>query len=79
MSIFSSLKGQQQAQQPSQQQQMNQLMRDPIGTLRQAGYNVPAEMAGNPQAMVHYLLRTGQIAGPMQQRILPMISKMLGK
>ena len=58
---------------------MTQLRKDPVGTLRQAGFNVPADLAGNPQAMVQHLLRTGQITGPMQQRIMPMLSRLMGR
>ena len=56
---------------------MQQLRSDPAGTIRRAGYNVPDEIAGNPQATVMHLIQSGQIGGPMMQKIRPML-QMLG-
>lgn len=56
---------------------MGQLQANPAEMLGKAGYQVPAEMMGNPQSMVMHLIQSGQVSGPMMQRIQPMM-KMLG-
>lgn len=43
------------------QQMLAQLKSDPIGMLKQAGYNVPNEISNNPSAMIQYLVRSGQV------------------
>lgn len=58
---------------------MGQLQADPGGMLKQAGYSVPDEMTGDPQAMAMHLLRTGQIGGPAMQRIQPMLRMLTGR
>ena len=58
---------------------LRQIQQDPIGMARQAGYNIPQNLAGNPQAMVQHLIQTGQIGGPMMQKIRPMMQKLMGK
>ena len=42
-------------------QALAQLKSDPVGMLKQAGYNVPDETAGNPMAMIQHLITSGQI------------------
>ena len=58
---------------------LRQLQQDPIGMAKQAGYNIPPNLAGNPQAMVQHLIQTGQIGGPMMQKIMPMMQRLMGK
>ena len=58
---------------------LRQIQQDPIGMARQAGYNIPQNLAGNPQAMVQHLIQTGQIGGPMMQKIMPMMQRLMGK
>ncbi len=72
MSIFDRLTSQQPA-------NIQQVQRDPIGMARQAGYQIPETIAGDPKAMVMHLMQTGQINAPMMQRIMPMIQRMMGK
>ena len=72
MSLFDKLNG-------NPQMNMQQLQNDPIGMAKQAGYNIPPNLAGNPQAMVQHLIQTGQVGGPMLQKIMPMMQKMMGK
>ena len=57
---------------------MTRLRANPAEMIRSAGYNVPEEIAGNPQAAVMHLLQTGQIGGPLMQRIRPMIQMLTG-
>ena len=70
MSIYDRLNGN------GQQQMMQQLQQDPVGMARQAGYNIPQNLAGNPQAMVQHLIQTGQIGAPAMQRIMPMLRQL---
>ena len=58
---------------------MRQLQSDPIGMAKQKGYNIPEELAGNPQAMVMHLINSGQVSNPMLQKIMPMIQRMQGR
>ena len=74
MSLFDRI-GQNQA----QQNQLQQIKQNPIGMGQQAGYQIPENLAGNPQAMVMHLIQSGQVGGPMMQRIMPMIQKLTGR
>lgn len=58
---------------------MSKLRSDPAQMIRQAGYNVPDEIAGNPQAAVMHLLQTGQVGGAAMQRIQPMLNMLMGR
>ena len=71
MSIFDRINGQ-------PQMNLQQIQQDPVGMGRQAGYNIPQNLAGNPQAMVQHLIQSGQVSNPMLQRIMPMIRNMRG-
>ena len=85
--LFNSLFGQKQGQIPSPQMRMtnpsqpdmnalmSQLQANPAEAIRSVGYNVPDELNGNAEAMVQHLLRTGQIGGPMMQRIAPYLPR----
>jgi len=55
---------------------MGQLQANPLQMIRQAGYNIPEELAGNPQATVMHLIQSGQVSGPLMQRIQPMLNMM---
>ena len=59
--------------------QLAQVKSNPVGMARQAGYQIPENLAGNPQAMVQHLIQSGQVGGPMLQRIMPMMQKLMGK
>lgn len=63
----------------SQREQLEQIRNDPLGMAQKAGFQIPENLAGDPQAMVMHLIQTGQVSGPMFQRILPMIQRMNGK
>ena len=57
-------------------QMLQQLQRNPKQFFQQAGVNVPDEIMNDPQAIVMHLLQTGQVKGPMAQRMMPMINNM---
>ena len=59
-------------------EQMQQLMKDPQGIARKAGYNIPDNIK-DPQSMVMHLIQSGQVRNPIMQQILPMIQRMAGK
>ena len=56
--------------------QLQQLRNNPQQFIKQAGWQIPQEMVGNPQQMVMHLINTGQVGGPALQRVLPMIRQM---
>ena len=55
---------------------IGQLQANPAEVLGRAGYSIPQEAMGNPQAMVMHLLQSGQIGGPAMQMIRPMLGRM---
>lgn len=69
MSIFDRLQGQPQI-------NMQQIQNDPVGMAKQAGYDIPQNLAGNPQAMVQHLIQSGQVSNPMLQKIMPMMQRL---
>lgn len=87
-SLFHTLFGQKQGQEAFQQTQaqnnppqdwnalMGQLQANPAEMIRKAGYNVPDEISGNPQATVMHLIQSGQVGGPMMQMIQPLLNRM---
>ena len=60
----------------NQQERMRQIQSDPLGMAKQAGYQIPEELAGDPKGMVMHLINSGQVSSPMLQRIMPMIRNM---
>ena len=65
--------------QSNQQMNMQQLQQDPVGMAQKAGFNIPQNLAGNPQAMVQHLINSGQIGGPKLQQAMQMIRQLTGK
>ena len=61
------------------QEALQKIQSNPQEFFKQAGVNVPQEIANNPQAVVMHLISTNQVGGPMLQRIMPMIQRMGGK
>lgn len=61
------------------QDAMRQLQSNPMQMIKQAGYTVPDEIASNPQATVMHLIQSGQVKGPMMQRIQPMLNMLMGR
>ena len=72
MSIFDRITG-------GNQMTMRQIQQDPVGMAKQAGFNIPPNLAGNPQAMVQHLIQSGQVGGPKLQQAMQMIRQMTGK
>ena len=63
----------------NKEEMLRQLQSDPLGAAKKAGFNVPDEISGDPKAMVMHLINSGQVGGPMLQRIMPMIRQLTGK
>lgn len=57
------------------QDALAQLRRNPAQLIKQAGYNVPANIANNPQAAVMHILQSGQVSNPMMNMLMRMIGK----
>lgn len=75
MSLFDSLGKKNNV--PSPQEQLTMLKKNPVSTLKQAGFNVPDDMT-DPWQMIQYLLSSGQVSNPrlqMAQRMASMIGK----
>ena len=51
-----------------------QLRNNPAQLIKQAGYNVPANIVNNPQAAVMHILQSGQVRPP----VMNLLSKMMG-
>lgn len=55
---------------------MGQLMANPEAMLKQAGFNLPGNMGGDPRKMAMHLIQSGQVGGPMMRMIAPMLARM---
>ena len=60
-------------------EQLQQVKTNPIQMGKDKGYDIPENLANDPQAMVMHLVNTGQVKAPMLQRIMPLIQRMQGK
>lgn len=61
------------------EKQLQQVKSNPIQMGKDKGYDIPENLAGDPQAMVQHLIMTGQVSSPLLQRIMPLIQRMQGK
>ena len=83
--LFKQLYGDQAAPTPHSQQPvdmrqaMNELQAHPARLIRQAGFTVPDEIAGNPQAAAMHIIQSGQVKSPILQRLQPMLNMLLGR
>lgn len=67
-----------QAPQMNFQDAMHELQQHPAQLMKQAGFNVPDEIANNPQASVMHLIQSGQVGGPMMRMLQPMLNRLMG-
>lgn len=65
--------------QMSFQDAMHELQAHPAQLIKQAGYNVPDEIANDPKASVMHLIQSGQVGGPMMRMVQPMLNKLMGR
>lgn len=75
MSLFDKLNGSPQRPQVT----MQDIKNDPVGVGRGQGYNIPDSMGRDPRAIAMHLIQTGQVGGPLLQKVMPMIQRMMGK
>ena len=73
MSVFDKLGQKPQPSNPIQV--LQQLRSNPVGMLKQAGYNVPDGMS-SPQQIVNHLLQSGQVPQARYQQAMQMFSRM---
>ena len=64
------------ATQMTMQDALREVNEHPAELFQQAGFNVPKEYIGNNQATVMYLLRSGQVGGPMMRMIAPILGRL---
>ena len=57
------------------QDALRELKQNPAQLIRMAGYQVPANIANNPQAAVMHILQSGQVRSPVMQ----MLNRMIGQ
>ena len=58
---------------------MQDVKNDPVGVGRGKGYNIPDSVGRDPEAIAMHLIQTGQVGGPLLQKVMPMIQRMTGK
>lgn len=66
-----------QAARPNPMQFMGQFMQNPLGALRQAGYNIPNGM-NDPRQIVNHLINNGQLGGAKLNQLRG-LTQMIGK
>ena len=59
-------------------QMLSQLKANPMQFLMQRRFNVPSNMAGDPNAIVNYLLKTGQISQEQINRAYQQMGQLRG-
>ena len=59
MSIFDNARSNAQNAPPNAQEALQRIKKDPAGTLRQAGINIPSGM-NDPQQIIQHLIQSGQ-------------------
>lgn len=62
----------------TREEAMRQLQANPAAVLRHAGMNVPGDMR-DPQQIVGYLLRTGQLGGARNRQIMQLLTGGMGR
>ena len=58
------------------QEQLQQIKTNPIEMGKEKGYTIPEELAGDPKAMVMHLINSGQVGGPLLQKVRQMMWQM---
>ena len=61
--------------QMTMQQAISQIKSDPVGMLKQAGYNVPQDICNNPTSIIQHLVNSGQVP----KNRLMQIAQMFGR
>lgn len=61
---------------PTFDQAMRDLRAHPAELIKQAGYDVPPEIAGDPRQAALHIIRSGQASNPVLQRIQPLMQRL---
>lgn len=61
-------------QQPNMMQALQNLKQNPIQFIAQRRFNVPQEIANNPNAIISHLMNTGQISQQKYDKVMQMLS-----
>lgn len=66
------------AQPPAQNpmQLLQQLRQNPVSVMKQAGYDIPTELAGNPLGIWNHLVNTGQVQQARAAQIQNLVRQM---
>lgn len=54
---------------------LQQLKSNPLQFLMQSKFNIPAQVSNNPQTIINYLLRTGQVSQDAVNRAYQQVSQ----
>ena len=66
--------------QPANPMQLLQsLQQNPVQVMKQAGYDVPPELAGNPLGIWNHLVQTGQVQQGRAAQVQSMARRMMGR
>ena len=57
------------------QDALRELKQNPAQLIQKAGYQVPANIANNPQAAAMYILQSGQVKSP----VMSMLHRLIGR
>lgn len=57
------------------QDALRELKMNPAQLIQKAGYNVPANIANNPQAAVMHIIQSGQVRSP----VMGMLNRLMGR
>jgi len=68
-----------QAPQMNFQDAMHELREHPAQMMKQAGFNVPDEIANDAKASVMHLIQSGQVGGPIMRMVQPMLNRLMGR
>lgn len=76
--LFDTLKNGNQQQPMNPMQMIQQLQSNPVGFLKNAGYNIPDNL-NDPQSIINHLLQSGQVNNQKLQMAQKMAQQLMGK
>ena len=61
-----------------QQEQMRKIQADPVGAGKEMqGFDIPPELARNPEAMVRHLINSGQVSNEALNRVKENVKRIM--
>lgn len=67
------------AQQMNPAQLLQQLRQNPVSVMKNYGYDIPQELAGNPLGIFNHLVQTGQVQQARAAQVQSMAQRMMGR